>query len=303
MKKIIYILNIIAISLSLSSCKWEMHNESSNYNNNSLTELIQSYDLWYVDIDRTTGTGNIPFISRAFTLSFKHNQRLFANNNIAGIGNTGNGYGIEVGIYNTFNREGILEINHDIDGLVAFEVRQISTNEIEIYNRTNNVAYILIGYQKSHFDFDKVFFENITYLLQEFDMWTKTYEDIVDTNAVFNAENHLMFYVDGNTNKFNSSEDAPNVSYNHIIWDYAGTYQVYNTSMTSVKELVLSYYINGSLEEFEVEIINDSKIRLINLQSNNIYEFEGHGYIQYIRPSGRPVTKLKKITPKHYFKQ
>ena len=34
----------------------------------SLNEFMSSYDLWYVDIHRTTGTGEVPFVSRAFTL-------------------------------------------------------------------------------------------------------------------------------------------------------------------------------------------------------------------------------------------
>ena len=59
----------------------------------SLEELISGYDLWYVDIHRTTGNGDVPFVSIAFTLSF-HNGVMYANNNIVDVGYTGNGFGI-----------------------------------------------------------------------------------------------------------------------------------------------------------------------------------------------------------------
>ena len=45
----------------------------------TLAELVASYELWYVDIERTTGNGNIPFLQKAFTLSFR-NGNVSANN-------------------------------------------------------------------------------------------------------------------------------------------------------------------------------------------------------------------------------
>ncbi|NND88551.1 MAG: hypothetical protein HKM28_04820 [Flavobacteriaceae bacterium] len=70
----------------------------------TLAELVGSYDLWYVDIERTSGSGYIPFMQKAFTLSFQ-NGAFFANNNLVGIGSQGNGYGIDVGFYDTFDFE------------------------------------------------------------------------------------------------------------------------------------------------------------------------------------------------------
>ena len=115
----------------------------------SLEELISGYDLWYVDIHRTTGTGEVPFLSRAFTISFINNT-LYANNNIVDIGYTGNGFGIPVGSYTTF--DGSLRANHDIDGYQDFEVFRLSANEIRLYNYRDNVSYYLIGYQSNNFD-------------------------------------------------------------------------------------------------------------------------------------------------------
>ena len=54
----------------------------------TLEEVVTSYDLWYVDYHRTAGVGDIPYVSRAFTLSFI-NGILYANNNIVDIGRTG----------------------------------------------------------------------------------------------------------------------------------------------------------------------------------------------------------------------
>ena len=78
---------------------------------------MSSYDLWYVDIHQTMGNGDVPFVSKAFTLSFI-NGNMYANNNIADIGFTGNGLGISVGNYDSF---GIyLEAIHDLDGRYVF---------------------------------------------------------------------------------------------------------------------------------------------------------------------------------------
>jgi len=35
----------------------------------SLEQLVTSYDLWYVDYNRTTGNSDVPFLSKAFTIS------------------------------------------------------------------------------------------------------------------------------------------------------------------------------------------------------------------------------------------
>ena len=104
----------------------------------SLEELVTSYDLWYIDYHRTQGNADIPFISRAFTMSFL-NGRMYANNNIVDIGRTGNGLGIQVGRYNTFNA--LLETDHNLDGRYDFEVVQLSRNEIRIDCISQNVSY------------------------------------------------------------------------------------------------------------------------------------------------------------------
>ena len=131
----------------------------------SLEQVVSEYDLWYVDYHRTSGNGDIPYLSKAFTVSFI-NGILYANNNIVDIGRTGDGLGINVGYYDTYR--GLLETNHVLDGANDFEVRVLSNNEISLYNYRENVTYYLIGYQIYEFDYDKLFYENIEYFLQEY---------------------------------------------------------------------------------------------------------------------------------------
>ncbi len=77
----------------------------------TLNQILSGYELWYVDINQTVGYGTTPFLQKAFTISFK-NGTMFANNNLVGIGSTGNGFGIAVADYSAYNM--ILDIRHDI---------------------------------------------------------------------------------------------------------------------------------------------------------------------------------------------
>ena len=128
----------------------------------SVNQLLGSYELWYVDINQTIGYGTTPFLQKAFTLSFR-NGTMFANNNLVGIGSSGNGFGIVVADYNTYDM--ILDVYHDIDGFETFDVYQINSNTIEVYNPNNDTSYFLKGYQRSVFDYDFVFYDNIQKLL------------------------------------------------------------------------------------------------------------------------------------------
>ncbi|WP_445757190.1 hypothetical protein [Polaribacter sp.] len=74
--------------------------------------------------------------------------------------------GIKIGRYNTFN--GILETFHTVDGYNDFEVYVISNNEIKLYSRRQNVTCFLIGFNTNSFDYDRLFYENIEYFLQEY---------------------------------------------------------------------------------------------------------------------------------------
>ena len=295
----------IIIGVLLSSCS-TVFEDDFREQEISLEQVVSNYDLWYVDYHRTIGNGDIPFVSRAFTLSFL-NGILYANNNIADIGFTGNGFGINVGTYNTFS--GVLETIHNLDGSNDFEVTVTSSNEIRLYNYRQNVTYFLIGYQTNTFDYDQLFYENIEYFLQEYDAWEKTLTEGGVVNP-FDEENYLGFTSE-NITTFYSSQDNFGTQVVYINWSYVGGYEVYDVvGFQNLKILTLNYD-SGDVEEFELSIVNDGKIRLYNLDSETTYDFEGSGYIQYlkgdapkkskkatVRNSDRKRTKVKRQTKK-----
>ena len=276
---------IIVTAVLLTSC--------TVYNDNiiveevapTLEEVVSSYDLWYVDYNSTVGNGDVPFVSKAFTLSFL-NGTLYANNNITDIGRTGNGFGIDVGVYDTFR--GVLETNHDIDGLVNFDVEILSNNEIEIYNPRQNVSYLLVGYQINEFDYDMLFYENIEYFLQEYTAWEKITAD-GGVDNFFDEENFLQFTPE-NLTTFYSSRDNFGTRIANISWDYVGGYEVFDVvGFNDLKILTLNYD-GGDNEEFELSVINDGNIELLSTTSNTIYTFTGRGFLQYLK-SGEKNSK------------
>ena len=127
MKTVKLIFGFTLIATLFTSCYQEVivgNNHVDPEPTITLAELVSSYELWYVDIDRSSGSGYIPFMQMAFTMSFR-NGTLYANNNLVGIGDQGNGFGIDIGYYDTFNFE--MDISHDIDGFHTFEVSQLSS--------------------------------------------------------------------------------------------------------------------------------------------------------------------------------
>ena len=267
----------------------------------TLEEVVTNYDLWYVDYNRTTGTGDVPFISKAFTLSFL-NGRLYANNNIVGIGFTGDGYGIEIGVYNTYT--GILEIDHVIDGAYNFEVYEVSPTTITLRDTYNNVTYYLEGYQANTFDFDQVFYDNIEYFLQEYEVWEKTYASVEGELNEFDNENFLAFTPE-NLTTFYSFQEPVGTDLASLTWDFVGSYQVYNVEgYDNLKILTLDYDLYGT-EEFELSVIDDGNIQLYHNASGTTYEFTGRAFIQYLKTNekdgtvsneGRKRTKVERET-------
>ncbi len=273
--KLLFIL--LSTSFIFNACTTFYQDSFDNYQP-TLEEVVSNYDVWYVDIHRTTGNGDIPFVSRAFTLSFL-NGTMYANNNIVNIGRTGNGLGIRVGNYNTYN--GFLETVHTLDGYNDFEVFVRSNNEIQLYNRRENVTYFLIGYLINNFDYDKLFYENIEYFLQEYKAWEKTATNGGTPNA-FDDENYLQFTPE-NITTFYSSQDSFGTNIDSILWDYVGSYQVFDVAgFQNLKILTLNYG-GGDIEEFELSVINDSTIRLFHINSNTTYNFRGRGFTQYLK--------------------
>jgi hypothetical protein len=246
----------------------------------TLNQLLNSYELWYVDINQTSGYGETPFLQMAFTVSFR-NGTLYANNNLVGFGSQGNGFGIPVGNYNTYDM--ILDVYHDIDGFETFDVYQIDNNTIELYNPNNDTSYFLNGYERNNFDYDFIFFDNIHYFLQEYEAWEKTYTSEVGAINEFDNENYLQFLAGGNDSEFRSSQDVNIGNVDNIYWDYTGIYGVQDvTNNMYLKTLTLDYDFFEN-EYFELDVITDALIELYHPTSGTVYEFEGQGYIQFMR--------------------
>ncbi|MFN8324176.1 MAG: nicotinic acid mononucleotide adenyltransferase [Flavobacteriaceae bacterium] len=289
MKTIKLLFAIITTSVMFSSCT--INEDGFVDNGISLPELMEGYDLWYVDYPSTTGNGDVPFLTRAFTVSFL-NGNLYANNNLVGIGTTGNGFGIKVGYYDY--TPNTIRFYHDIYGYYELEVYQISSNEIKLYDRYSNTAYYLIGYQRSNFDYDRLFYDNIHYFLQEYKAWEKVYTSQEGVPNLFDNENFLKFMAGGSDDTFKSSQDIPGTNLNSIYWDYTGYYTVYNISGNNYQKVLQLNYGSNDVENFNLTIINDGRIRLYHTASGTTYEFQGRGFIQYLRQNAvRTKTKNK----------
>lgn len=289
--KTLKILFITLITASLfTSCV--VVDEDLVENNVTLEEIVSDYDLWYIDYHRTTGNVNnhIPFLSNAFTVSFL-NGRMYANNNITDIGITGNGLGILVGDY--YTDRGILETEHDLDGYYDFNVVVLSNNEIRIDDRSLNVSYYLIGYQRNNFDYDKLFYENIEYFLQEYIAWERTAIQDGFEN-VFDEERFLQFTPE-NITTFYSSLDPFGTNVGNLNWDFAGSYIIYDVAgFNDLKGLTLNYD-SGDTETFELSVVdNDDTIQLYHQTSNTYYTFTGRGFIQYLK-NGEENTSTKAV--------
>ena len=294
MKTIKLLLGFALTATLMTSCYTEVVVDDYGPNNNvptiTLNQLLGSYELWYVDINQTTGYGETPFLQIAFTMSFR-NGIVYANNNLVGFGSQGGGYGIDVGTFDAYNM--ILDVYHDIDGYETFDVYQIDNNTIELYNPYNDTSYFLNGYQRSNFDYDFVFYDNIHYFLQEYEAWEKTYTSDIGTINEFDNENYLQFLAGGNDSEFRSSQDANIGNPDNIYWDYTGVYGVGNISGNMyLKTLTLDYDFFDN-EHFELSVINDQRVELYHPSSGTFYEFTGRGYIQYLREADAEGKRIK----------
>ena len=246
----------------------------------SVNQVLNSYELWYVDINATKGYGEIPFLQKAFTISFIKGV-MYANNNIVGLGDTGNGFGIDVANYDAYNM--ILDVDHDVDGFETFDVYVVDYNTIELYNPNNDTSYFLEGYNRNTFDYDFVFYDNIHYFLQEYNAWEKVYTSDYGAINEFDNENYLQFLAGGNDSEFKSSQDNIGKNISNLYWDYTGLYGIGNVNNDMYLKILTLDYDYFDNEQFELSVINDGKIELYHAASGTVYRFEGRGYIQYLK--------------------
>ena len=255
----------------------------------TLNQVLSDYELWYVDINRSSGDLIVPFVQKAFTVSFR-NGRVWANNNISGIGQTGNGFGIPVGTYDTYGFE--LDVLHDLDGAYTFAVRQLGTHEIEISDVNGSSRYVLVGYQRHTFDYDLLFYDNIHYFLQEFVAWEKIYTSEEGVPNIFDDENFLQFLPAQHLGNFKSSTDSNGTPIDVIYWDYEGIYDVDDIAGACCRKTLTLDYNFPDNEFFELTVINDETITLYQLSSDTTYHFKGRDFIQY-RTAGEGKLRQK----------
>jgi uncharacterized protein (UPF0212 family) len=300
MKTAKLLLSVVLITTLFTSCYTEVivddFVEAPVVNVN---QVLNSHELWYVDINQTVGFGEVPFLQKAFTISFI-NGVVYANNNLVGIGSSGDGFGIDVATYN--GNDMILDVNHDIDGFTTFDVFIVDGNTIELYNPTTDTSYFLDGYQRNTFDYDFVFYDNIHYFLQEYEAWEKIYTSEMGAINEFDNENYLQFLSGGNDSTFRSSQDGFGTVANNLVWDYTGVYGIADIAGNlNLKTLTLDYDFFDN-EFFELSVIDDSTIALYHPSSDTVYEFEGRGYIQYLKRSNAKEKGAISVEKKRKFK-
>ncbi|MFK7781633.1 nicotinic acid mononucleotide adenyltransferase [Psychroserpens sp.] len=307
MKTIKLLLGIVLSTVLFTSCYTETVVVEDPYVEPTITlaELLGSYELWYVNIHETTGSGEVPFLQRAFTVSFRGGT-LYANNNIAGIGFNGSGFGIDVGFYDT--NIDVVRIDHDIDGFYPLEVYQLTDRRIRLYDRNSNTSYFLTGYQRATFDYDFVFYDNIHYFLQEYEAWKKVFTSTAGEINAFDEENYMAFLPDGFGDTFLSSRDEVGTPIADLIWDYEGNYTIYDVEGDEYSKVLTLDYDYLDNEYFELSVIDDENIQLFHPSSGTTYEFSGSGYIAYLREGkgetkGKVAKKRKKIINKKFIKE
>lgn len=286
---------IVFIGLLASSCYTEVVLEDDFIEESPINTalVLESFDLWYVDINATRGNGEIPFLQNAFTISF--DRGVFrANNNLVGIGKTGNGLGIDVGSYGTLF--GAVEVDHDVDGKWLLDVYAVNNNSLELYDARSKTAYVIRGYQRNTFDYDQIFYDNINYFLQEYEAWEKTYTSEVGAVTEFDDENFLQFLSGSNGDIFRSSVDAIGTTpVGNLQWDYEGVYEVFDVpNDDSLKTLTLDYDFLGN-DYFELYVIDDNTIELYHVDSETVYGFQGTGYIQLLKSGKQYGKKRSKV--------
>lgn len=283
---------ILFVGLLASSCYTEVVFEDDFIEESPFNTalVLESYDLWYVDINATEGNGEVSFLQRAFTISFDRGV-LYANNNMVGIGKTGNGFGIDVGSYGTLS--GAVQVDHDVDGRWLLEVFVVNNNVLELYDSRSDTSYFVKGYQRSNFDYDMVFYDNIGYFLQEYEVWEKTYTSVVGALNEFDDENYLRFLSGTQGDFFRSSVDSRGIPISNLQWDYEGNYEVFDVANDiTLKTLTLDYDFLGN-DYFELYVSNDSTIELYHVASGTLYEFTGRGQIEYLKSGNKKRSKVK----------
>ena len=94
-------------------------------------------------------------------------------------------------------------------------------------------------------------------------------------------------YQDLNLTTFYSSDDPVGIDIELVNWSFVGSYEVFDLEGEDyIKGLILNYD-DGSLEDFDLTVLDDGTIKLYNVDTASIYKFEGKRFIQYLKNGGK----------------
>lgn len=260
MKKIIFLIASVFMAASCSV--------SEDYQM-TLDEKLHQYDLWFINKQESQGV-LIPFFEKSFTVSFSRGI-LYANINLVGIGNRANGIGFSSGYYTA---DDIFLRIHYKDQSYSFEVQQVGNNRIVLHDQFSNAKYVLEGYQRNNFDYNRVFRENLRLFLQEYEAWEKIDQRGGNPNP-FDGENYLRFIPEGGDRFFFASQSPKGLMLPSIYWNYKDNYSVENQILTLIFE--------GTAQRFQIHLIDDATLELTHLNSGTIYVFRGVGNIIFTK--------------------
>lgn len=157
---------------------------------------------------------------------------------------------------------------------------------------------MLVGYERSTFDYDLLFYDNIHYFLQEFIAWEKIYTSTTGTINAFDYENFLQFLPAGAGGNFRSSEDRNGTYVNDLFWNYNGIYDIANVPGDFYRKTLTLDYNFPDNEFFELTVINENTIELYHLSSGTTHRFRGKGYIQFKNAEENTKSSTPKLRKK-----
>ncbi len=261
----------------LSSCSSDDDNSNNQTQSDSIKQLLESYDLWYVEPDQPSSDFNLG--QDAITFSFVENE-LHANKNLIGfnpetIGNVEASYNVE--------QEGS-NASITIDD-TEFTVFGVSGNSIKLVNSYDNTtAFYITGYATEDFpSSDILYHERMPHFFNEYKFWEKTATENPDENdGNFSNISYVDFF---EVRNFRSSEDSEGLTYDEINWEYNGSYKLTTENGEEgpiSNELILLYLdeegkiIEGANDTLKVNVLDQNRIQLSEPNQNINYIFEGH---------------------------
>ena len=268
------LLSLLFSIIVLTSCGSDDDSNTPSQSK-SIEELLESYDLWYVEPDQPSSDFDLG--QDAITFSFVNNE-LYANKNLVGfdpstMGNIETTYTVE--------QEGS-NASITIDD-TEFTIFGVNGNSVKLVNSYDNTtAFYITGYTTEDFpSLEILYYERMPHFFNEYQFWQKTLTENPDENdGDFSTINYVEFF---GGRSFRSSEDVEGLTYDEINWEYEGSYRLtteYGEEESISNELIFIYNTDEGEEEIpndtlKVNVVDESKIQFSEPGLNINYTFEG----------------------------